>query len=141
MVKNSFQLMMCTGMMLMAMGCGGAGDRPPVATVTGTVTKGGIPIPMATVQFFPQSGRPSSAMTNESGEFNLIYMQGVEGAVIGKHSVSIIYGGTSEPAAPNSPTKRPKRVSRPKKGSMMQVVKMPQLLEVLPDSNDFQLTL
>ena len=72
-------------------GCGGGGDSdmPELGTVNGTVTLNGQPVEGATIEFVPEKGRPSVGETDSSGKYVLSYKQGVDGAVIGKHSVSI----------------------------------------------------
>lgn len=78
-------LLLCS---LMLLGCGGA-DTPPLGTVTGTVTHNGAPVDGALVEFIPEEGRPSSGVTDASGVYNLVYLDGVNGAVTGKHTVMI----------------------------------------------------
>ncbi len=71
-------------------GCGGSpSDQPEVYEVQGTVTQGGTPVVGARVEFIPQAGRPSQATTNDAGEFTLQYLDGVEGAVAGAHTVRV----------------------------------------------------
>lgn len=82
----------CAGLLclLVLVGCGGSpSDQPDVYEVQGTVTQGGTPVAGARVEFIPQTGRPSQATTNEAGEFVLTYLDGVEGAVAGTHTVRI----------------------------------------------------
>jgi hypothetical protein len=69
-------------------------NQPPLAKVTGRVTYNGLPA-RAEVVFQPETaehksaGRPSLAMTDEHGEFVLQYAEGLPGAVVGPHRVSI----------------------------------------------------
>lgn len=76
-----FAVLMC--------GCGSGSDRPELQPVEGTVTLDGKPVNGATVLFQPANGRPSKGVTDESGQYELIYRPGVEGAVLGTHKVSI----------------------------------------------------
>ena len=84
-------------------GCGGGGDVPDVGEVTGKVTLDGVPLVGAYVTFTPASGRPSFAETDEEGAYELIYLEGVHGAVLGEHTVSVStfkakeYGEDEEP--------------------------------------------
>lgn len=72
--------------LLVTAGCGS--DRPPLASLTGTVTLDGEPIEHAGLMFSPvEGGRPSVGGTNEKGEFEAMYVYGVPGAIIGKHRV------------------------------------------------------
>lgn len=69
-----------------ATGCA-SGD---IGTVTGTVTAGGEPLAGAMVKFFPRpEGRMSSAMTDEDGNYELIYSRDQKGAKVGEHMVQI----------------------------------------------------
>lgn len=76
---------------LLLAGCGDAG--PEVAPVYGVVTLDGAPLAGADVTFTPESGRPSYAVTDDEGEYHLAYKPGVDGAVLGRHSVQITTGG------------------------------------------------
>ena len=74
----------------LAVGCGGgSGDRPETGPVAGKVTLDGQPLADATVTFSPDSGRPSSGVTNANGEYELDYTVDVKGAKVGSHKVSI----------------------------------------------------
>ncbi|MCA9012217.1 MAG: hypothetical protein KDB01_20835 [Planctomycetaceae bacterium] len=70
-------------------GCGGAGDRPELGTVTGVVTMDDKPLPNVWVMFIPSSGRTSIARTDENGAYDLKYLEGANGAKIDSHTVSI----------------------------------------------------
>lgn len=90
MTKNWIQLV-CATALLCSFGCG-RGDLPELAPVTGTVTLDGAPFPNAAVYFHTQSekgGRPSSAVTDADGKYELEYMGGVKGAHIGMNKVEI----------------------------------------------------
>ncbi|MHC2069172.1 carboxypeptidase-like regulatory domain-containing protein [Bremerella sp. T1] len=69
-------------------GCGSAGD-PEVVRVSGTVTMDGQPLPNATVLFVSGTGRPSGAMTDEQGHYELNYTGDQKGARIGPNRVQI----------------------------------------------------
>ncbi|MHC2069707.1 carboxypeptidase-like regulatory domain-containing protein [Bremerella sp. T1] len=72
---------------VMLIGCAESG--PPLGTVSGTVTMDGKPLPNAIVSFVPTAGgRASVATTNESGEYQLAFIDRM-GALIGNHKVSI----------------------------------------------------
>jgi hypothetical protein len=78
-------------MVIYCLGCGGgAGDTPELGTVHGLVKMDGQPLPDATVRFMPvEAGRFSTGRTDENGEYELQYSQSAEGAVLGKHKVTI----------------------------------------------------
>lgn len=63
---------------------------PPLGVVEGTVTFQGEPLPDATVVFLPVDGRVSRGKTNAQGEYELLYIDDVKGAVLGKHRVQIV---------------------------------------------------
>ncbi|MEZ6055731.1 MAG: hypothetical protein R3C01_03410 [Planctomycetaceae bacterium] len=93
---------------LMICGCGGgADDAPAVAPVKGKVLRKGEPLPFASITFEPveaEDGKrsPSSAMTNEQGEYELTFNRDLMGATLGKHTVRIVKdGATDENGAPN----------------------------------------
>ncbi len=68
-------------------GCSSS-DRPEIGTVTGTLTLDGQPLPQAIVYFTPEGGgRPSTAITDDAGRYELVYMGDVKGAKVGTHTV------------------------------------------------------
>lgn len=76
---------------LMATGCGDSG--PPLGRVTGTVTIDGQPASGVTVNYqSADGGRGSSAVTDENGQYDLIYSPTRTGALVGTHNVSISGG-------------------------------------------------
>lgn len=80
-------------------GCGGGADHPPVAEVTGVVTKQGQPLVGARVEFYPvNKGAASYGKTDAQGKFELRYSTGGPGAAVDTHSVTIIGGSVN--AAP-----------------------------------------
>jgi hypothetical protein len=71
-------------------GCGGApDDRPELGEVEGTIKMDEKPLVGASVEFQPESGRPSTATTDEEGHYELSFRPGVPGAAVGKHKVRI----------------------------------------------------
>lgn len=77
--------------LLLCVGCGGGGasDQPDLGTVSGEVKMDGQPLANVTVTFEPAQGRPSVGKTDESGKYELGYLNDIKGAVIGSHTVSI----------------------------------------------------
>ncbi|EMB14552.1 carboxypeptidase regulatory-like domain-containing protein [Rhodopirellula europaea] len=73
--------------LLMTIGC----EPQPsskLGQVTGTVFHDGVPVPNMAIEFHPVSGgRPSLAFTNDSGQFEAIYLANVPGAKIGTHDI------------------------------------------------------
>ncbi|MCA9014842.1 MAG: carboxypeptidase regulatory-like domain-containing protein [Planctomycetaceae bacterium] len=64
-------------------------DQPDTGLVRGMVTLDGEPVPGAVVDFAPESGRPSSGITDSEGRYELSYNPTTKGAKIGKHTVRI----------------------------------------------------
>lgn len=74
--------------LIVQLGCSdGLPERVPVA---GIVTIDGKPLPKAFVNFYPESGRPSSARSDEAGRFILNCFEDEDGAQLGVHEVSVI---------------------------------------------------
>jgi hypothetical protein len=78
--------------LVLVLGCGGRRFVP----VSGTVTMDGKPVAKATVTFMPvaekkslEAGESSTGKTNENGQFTLTSSRGKNGALVGKHRVSI----------------------------------------------------
>jgi hypothetical protein len=58
--------------------------------VSGHVTKAGKPVPEITVRFDPAAGgRPSEAMTDSNGYYDLVFTADRKGALLGKHNVTV----------------------------------------------------
>ncbi len=87
-------------LMLLLMGCGGE-SKPSTVPVTGLVTLNGEPVAEASVTFYPQEGRSASGVTDSSGIFTLTTFEAGDGAIAGKHRVSI--GKQSNVPAGNTP--------------------------------------
>lgn len=111
-------------------GCGGA-PTPPLAPVSGRVSKNGAPVANANVTFAPVSkGRPSSATTASDGSFTLLYVANQPGATLGKHRVTIDYQLT---ASSNNPNAAPLPPPAP--------YLVPEEVEVVTGENSFQFTI
>jgi hypothetical protein len=67
--------------------------------VTGTVKLDGQPLEGANVTFWPidaENDRPSSGVTDSSGQYRLMYTADESGALIGQHKVEISTAVSSE---------------------------------------------
>ena len=92
----------------MVVGCGGPSDQPDLGSVSGTVTLDGKPLANATVMFQPEQGRPSYGVTDDDGYYELRYTANTDGAVVGKHVVSITtYEDPEEEGQKPTPEKVP----------------------------------
>lgn len=95
-------------------GCGPSG--PETAAVTGLVTYNGQPLPDAAVVFTPPNGRPASGVTNGEGRFQLSTFGENDGALIGKHTVTITANASYVPSMwPDPPAPPPKGPKIPTK--------------------------
>lgn len=88
----------CGLLIVAAAGCGGPpADLPELGTVSGVVTLDGKPLPNARVMFTPDHSRPSGAMTDANGRYELIFNEKLKGAAVGKHTVRISLGAYDKP--------------------------------------------
>ena len=74
----------------------GSVERPDLGFVSGRITLDGEPLAGAAIEFRPQAGSQagsekaaSSGRTDEEGNYTLIYVHDVEGAILGEHSIVI----------------------------------------------------
>lgn len=72
--------------LLLLVGCDGG---PEIASVEGTVTMDGQPLPYASVVFYNQNSRPAGASTDENGSYVLTFSKGRQGAMPGRSIVRI----------------------------------------------------
>ena len=83
----------------------GCGSGSGLASVSGTVTLDGSPLPDALVSFYPEEGRFSSGTTDSSGHYVLDYTADEQGAVVGKHTVKITVATVQGEGGPARPPK------------------------------------
>jgi hypothetical protein len=86
------------GMLMLCAGCGSNPEAYDVVPVTGVVTCQGRPVANAIVNFTPQAdpsrpqgrpGRVALGRTDEQGHFRLTTYQNDDGAIPGKHVVTV----------------------------------------------------
>lgn len=84
-------LVAITAASLGIVGCGGdTGPKPPpLGKVTGVVKLNGQPVKNASVNFYPDNARPSSARTDDQGRYELVFNENLKGAAVGTHLVKI----------------------------------------------------
>lgn len=85
--NSRFSLLLFSVVLSHVLGCGGA-DHPELGTVTGTVTLDGKPMAGVNIVFMPEVGRPSSAVVDEQGRYELLYTEGLAGTKVGSNTVS-----------------------------------------------------
>lgn len=86
-MKRSVSILRLVSLSLCLCGCGGP-KGPDLTPVTGSVTYKGRPLAGVNVTFLPESGPGAFATTDADGKFSL-KTNGKEGAVNGKHQISI----------------------------------------------------
>jgi hypothetical protein len=87
----------CRSLLLSAIavvwGVAGCGEKikgmPPLAPVRGTITLDGKPLAKTGVIFSSEKGHSSIGLTDELGRYELRFIRGIRGAVIGKHAVRL----------------------------------------------------
>lgn len=77
-------------------GCGGE----QFGHVSGKVTLDGEPLAGATVEFSPDGGSPAYGVTNERGEYKLLFSADQQGATVGQHRVRIFSFNEGRPREP-----------------------------------------
>ena len=116
---------------LAAAGCGG-GD---LGTVEGRVTLDGQPLAGAVVRFLPKDGsRPSEAVTDEQGHYELRFTEERYGALVGEHRVQVSTYGEDE-------DEQGKPVIVPEKVPMKYNIHSELFKKVEPGSNEIDLPL
>lgn len=90
--STGFVRLLCCVMLLVISGCGGEKlNRPPVYKVRGKVTFQGKPVKGADITFMNrESNRSAFGKTDENGEYQLTTFNANDGAVEGKHEVTIV---------------------------------------------------
>ena len=86
--RRAYLVLVTVGVLTAGTGCS---DGPPLGTVSGTVTQNGQPIPFAYVQFQPTEprGTYASAYTDVDGRYELQFSESRNGALVGRHEVTI----------------------------------------------------
>lgn len=103
MTSNRIQFLSLALIAAAFLGCGSRG--PKTARVSGTVTMAGKPLANVGVTFLPTKKGPAAfGTTNDNGEFTLTTTRRGDGAVIGKHKVTvgIAQEGQKGPAIPET---------------------------------------
>lgn len=93
-IKKAYFGFLFSTLLLSLLGCGKRGDGFAYEPVSGVVTLDGDPAVNITVAFAPQgtsleSGRPSIGITDAEGRYVAKTLDGLDGAAIGEHLISI----------------------------------------------------
>ena len=117
------------GLVVLALlsGCGG----PQMARVKGKVTCNGKPVAQATITFSPmqrhdkdrEPGKPATGFTDEKGTYDLSTFRHYDGALVGKHRVTVTLDDANPARCPRSTATQEqpcrcgcKRIERPRSG-------------------------
>lgn len=118
-VRLAFAVSVCSLVIPGVTGCGRPGG-PELVEVNGVITLDGKPAPKLVIRFIPdgEKGSPSYGVTNQSGEYTLMYSADRVGAMPGKHRVEIEavppeIGENGEPVSGQIITEIPSRYSEP----------------------------
>jgi hypothetical protein len=124
-------------------GCGGGDFK--VAKVTGKITVGGKPVTGGDVMFMPlgkdekgQSGKAARSQIRADGGYSLTTYDAFDGAVIGKHQVTLYNPGipiVDDPMADDDAPKGKPTLS----AAEMESLKKPKEVEVKAGSNEINL--
>jgi len=110
-------------------GCGPSENLPECAPVTGTVTIDGVPLGSAMVTFHPEKGENrGQSSTDTDGKFNLSTYGSQDGAVVGKHTVTVeryILPFPAQPGGrlPSAKSEVPKKYYTPERSPLKVEVK------------------
>lgn len=130
-----FSRLPAAGLLLsLCLGCGQGGPELNIAPAKGTVKLDGSPLPNAIVVFTPESdGIPATATTDENGRFTLTTKEPGDGAMVGKHKITVREKPpepnetiTSEeeygPSDPNAKSRIPAMYARPDQSGLTEEV-------------------
>lgn len=84
---NAVRLLVCVTACCFCLGCGSG--LPETAPVTGKVTINGQAVQSGKITFYPAEGRPAMGEIGSDGTFRLTTFADGDGAVLGKHKVTI----------------------------------------------------
>ena len=97
-------------------GCGSA--LPETALVEGKITYAGQPVTFGEITFYPQHGRPATGRIQPDGSYRLTTFSEGDGALLGKHTVTIKAVKFPEPA--DQPGSMNEEIARDLKGGRRQ---------------------
>jgi hypothetical protein len=82
--------------LLLLAGCGSG--RPETVPISGKITYAGKPVTQGKIVFYPEHGRPATGEIGPDGSYSLTTFDQGDGAVLGKHRVTIKSTHVTEPA-------------------------------------------
>src|SRR5207247_10952611 len=99
MLSSRTLILHSVGLLLLVALTGCGGGAPAIVDVEGTLTYKGQPVPNVYIDFHPENGRQSWGLTDDQGHFKLNYDRQHDGAIVGKHKISI-RANTGRPSSP-----------------------------------------
>jgi hypothetical protein len=93
-------LLLCVALLFGTPGCGP--KRPETAPVNGKVTIAGQPVTQGKIIFYPEQGRSAIGTIAADGSYHLTTFELNDGALLGKHVVTIQATNVAGPALPAS---------------------------------------
>lgn len=98
-VRNRMSLAVVVFLPALVGGCGAKTEGPELAPVQGTVTYRGKPVENAFVVFLPDKPgvRLANAITDADGYYELFTIVPGDGAIIGRHRVTVTARGPDKP--------------------------------------------
>lgn len=138
---NGSQWVVAVAVSLLMAVCGCGRGGPTVVPISGTATRGGKPVANVELTFHPDSGRPSWANTDAAGKFRLSYSRDRDGAVQGRHRVTVRGRQPASPEEEFSGTiKHPLEV-REIVARYGKLDETPLVIEITGSDNDLQVPL
>jgi hypothetical protein len=107
--------------MLIATGCGDG--RPSRVPISGQVLIDGKPLRLGSIRFYPEVGRASTGRMDEQGRFKLSCYENGDGALVGRHAVSI--SASEEVGDLKVRWHIPKKYARPETSGLECIVEKP----------------
>ncbi len=112
-------------------------DGPDLAAATGQVIRDGQPLAGAVVEFYPDKGRRSAAITDEDGYFEMLYTPKEPGVIPGGHTVRFQVPGKSIPPEKLSKMSEYDRQQAIQRYSSPVTIKYEERVEVDPKGSEF----
>lgn len=104
-IEKNFSTILLVLTFVICMGCGSS--SPDTFEVEGVVRLDGKPLTSGVITFTPAEGRSATGFIQSDGTFTLKTFHDGDGALPGKHTVTVTPGGSGPTAKPNFDSDRP----------------------------------